>query len=136
MGARTINKWEARQADITPLPYMQEVLDTALAQASDEAKARFADGAQVEGCDELTITKQRPVASQPESSQEDDPATVERLGDGQAEISACDGSHLPDERVDDPSRDLVLSASWDQWDAVKASVALSGVGPVRRRRFA
>ncbi len=42
VGTRTINKWEARQADITPLPYMQEVLDTALARASDEAKARFA----------------------------------------------------------------------------------------------
>ncbi len=39
---RTVNKWEARQADITPLPYMQEVLDTALTRASDEAKARFA----------------------------------------------------------------------------------------------
>jgi hypothetical protein len=42
VGARTVNKWEARQADITPLPYMQEVLDTALAQASDDVKARFA----------------------------------------------------------------------------------------------
>ncbi|MGH3798901.1 MAG: helix-turn-helix domain-containing protein [Pseudonocardiaceae bacterium] len=42
VGVRTVNKWEARQADITPLPYMQEVLDTALARASDEVKARFA----------------------------------------------------------------------------------------------
>jgi transcriptional regulator with XRE-family HTH domain len=42
VGVRTVNKWEARQADITPLPYMQEVLDTALARASDEGKARFA----------------------------------------------------------------------------------------------
>jgi len=42
IGVRTINKWEARQADITPLPHMQEVLDTALARASDGAKARFA----------------------------------------------------------------------------------------------
>lgn len=41
VGARTINKWEARQADITQRPHMQEILDTALAQASDEAKARF-----------------------------------------------------------------------------------------------
>ncbi len=39
---RTVNKWEARQADITPLPYMQQVLDTALARASDEVTARFA----------------------------------------------------------------------------------------------
>ena len=31
VGVRTVNKWEARQADITPLPHMQEVLDTALA---------------------------------------------------------------------------------------------------------
>ncbi|MGH3870339.1 MAG: helix-turn-helix domain-containing protein [Pseudonocardiaceae bacterium] len=42
VGVRTVNKWEARQADITPLPYMQEVLDTALARVSDEVKARFA----------------------------------------------------------------------------------------------
>jgi len=35
VGARTVNKWEARQAGITPLPYMQQVLDTALAQASE-----------------------------------------------------------------------------------------------------
>ena len=42
VGVRTVNKWEARQADITPLPHMQEVLDTALARASDEVKARFA----------------------------------------------------------------------------------------------
>ncbi len=41
VGLRTVNKWEARQSDITPLPHMQEVLDTALARASDEAKARF-----------------------------------------------------------------------------------------------
>ncbi|MGH3870337.1 MAG: helix-turn-helix domain-containing protein [Pseudonocardiaceae bacterium] len=41
VGVRTVNKWESRQADITPLPYMQEVLDTALARACDEAKARF-----------------------------------------------------------------------------------------------
>lgn len=44
IGVRTVNKWEARQADITPLPHMQEVLDTALARASDEAKSRPAAG--------------------------------------------------------------------------------------------
>jgi len=42
IGVRTVNKWEARQAGITPLPHMQEVLDTALARASDGAEARFA----------------------------------------------------------------------------------------------
>jgi hypothetical protein len=42
VGVRTVNKWEARQADITPLPHMQEVLDTALFRASNEVKARFA----------------------------------------------------------------------------------------------
>ncbi|MDQ3886464.1 MAG: hypothetical protein M3308_05520 [Actinomycetota bacterium] len=48
IGLRTINKWEARQADITPLPHMQEVLDTALAQASDEAKTRFTAATQAD----------------------------------------------------------------------------------------
>lgn len=47
IGVRTVNKWEARQAGITPLPHMQEVLDTALARASDEAKTRFVNGAQM-----------------------------------------------------------------------------------------
>jgi hypothetical protein len=42
VAVRTVNKWEARQADITPLPYMQEVLDTALTRASDEVTVRFA----------------------------------------------------------------------------------------------
>jgi len=45
IGTRTINKWEARQATITQRPHMQEVLDTALSQASDETKARFASSA-------------------------------------------------------------------------------------------
>jgi hypothetical protein len=48
VGVRTVNKWEARQADITPLPYMQQVLDTALARASEEVQAWFAATARVE----------------------------------------------------------------------------------------
>lgn len=42
VGTRTVNKWEARLADITLRPHMQEVLDTALARSSDDAQARFA----------------------------------------------------------------------------------------------
>ncbi len=71
VGVRTVNKWEARQADITPLPHMQQVLDTALAQASDEAKARFADGALLKRHDELAVTKHEYAASQSESHQAD-----------------------------------------------------------------
>ncbi|MGH4008018.1 MAG: helix-turn-helix domain-containing protein [Pseudonocardiaceae bacterium] len=56
VGVRTVNKWEARRADITPLPYMQEVLDTTLARASDEAKARFADSALLKRYDELVTS--------------------------------------------------------------------------------
>ncbi len=48
VGVRTVNKWEARQASITPLPHMQEVLDTALARASDEVKARFSAAARAD----------------------------------------------------------------------------------------
>jgi DNA-binding transcriptional regulator YiaG len=40
--ARTVNKWEARGRDITPLPDTQSILDTALSQANEEAQARFA----------------------------------------------------------------------------------------------
>ncbi len=42
VAVRTVNKWEARQTDITPLPHMQEVLDTALARGSEEVQERFA----------------------------------------------------------------------------------------------
>lgn len=41
VAARTVNTWEERLAGITPLPHMQEVLDTALSRASDEVQARF-----------------------------------------------------------------------------------------------
>src|SRR6266536_4142323 len=40
--ARTVNKWEARGRDITPLPDTQSILDTALSQADEDAQARFA----------------------------------------------------------------------------------------------
>lgn len=43
-GIRTVNRWEARQAGTTPLPYMQQVRDTALEWASEQVKARFATG--------------------------------------------------------------------------------------------
>ncbi|MGH3870349.1 MAG: helix-turn-helix domain-containing protein [Pseudonocardiaceae bacterium] len=61
VGARTVNKWEARQADITPLPYMQEVLDTALARASDEAKARFAATTRVDVPEHETGRRSKPA---------------------------------------------------------------------------
>jgi transcriptional regulator with XRE-family HTH domain len=40
--ARRVNECKARQVDLTPLPYTHEVLETALAWASDDARARFA----------------------------------------------------------------------------------------------
>jgi transcriptional regulator with XRE-family HTH domain len=123
IGARTVNKWEARQADITPLPHMQEVLDTALAQASNEAKARFADGIRVTRCDRLRVAMQA------------SPDATECPGDSRTTSSVIVGSHTPDEPVDDVVLDPVLSASWDQRGTVKASVALSGGSPVERRRF-
>lgn len=42
VGVRTINKWEARQTDLTPQPHMQAILDTALRQATGDEQARFA----------------------------------------------------------------------------------------------
>ncbi|MGH3778977.1 MAG: helix-turn-helix domain-containing protein [Pseudonocardiaceae bacterium] len=61
VGVRTVNKWEARQADITPLPYMQEVLDTALARASDEVKARFAAATRADVPDHETVQLSGPT---------------------------------------------------------------------------
>jgi hypothetical protein len=95
----------------------------------------FADGALVTQCDELIVIKQTSAVSPLTSSQEDCLAAAECLESKQAEISAIDGSHVPDESVDDAGLDPVLSASWDQQGTVKASVALSGGSPVERRRF-
>jgi transcriptional regulator with XRE-family HTH domain len=135
VGVRTVNKWEARQADITPLPYMQEVLDTALARAADEVKARFADSALLKRYDELVVAKHEHAASQSESSQVDH-LGAERLRSEQAVTSAVAGSDVPGELVDDVVPDPVLSAPWNYRGTVKASVALSGGGsPVERRRF-
>ncbi len=61
VGVRTVNKWEARQADITPRPHMQEVLDTALARASDEAKARFAAATPAEVREHETVQLSGPL---------------------------------------------------------------------------
>ncbi|MGH8966301.1 MAG: helix-turn-helix domain-containing protein, partial [Actinomycetes bacterium] len=136
VGVRTVNKWEARQADITPLPYMQEVLDTALARASDEAKTRFADSALVKRYDELVVAKHEYASSQSESSRVDHPATAERLRSEQAVTFATAGSDAAGELVDDTECDPVLSVPWDHRGTVEASVALSGGGsPVKRRRF-
>jgi tetratricopeptide (TPR) repeat protein len=41
IGPRTVTKWEALGPDTTPRPYMQGVLDTALAQSDADAKLRF-----------------------------------------------------------------------------------------------
>jgi transcriptional regulator with XRE-family HTH domain len=118
VGIRTVNRWEARQAGITPLPYMQQVLDTALAQASDEVKTRFAEGVLLTQCDELVVVTHEDAASRSESGQAGHRAT-------------------PGDPVDDTGCDPVLAAPWDQRGTVEASVTLSSGGnPVERRRFA
>jgi transcriptional regulator with XRE-family HTH domain len=43
VGARTISKWEAAGTARSPRPEFQAILDTALAQATDEQRARFAE---------------------------------------------------------------------------------------------
>ena len=78
IGVRTVSKWEARQADVTPLPHMQEVLDTALTRASDEAKARFANTVLRKQYDELTTAKHQYVTSQSESSRANHREHVDR----------------------------------------------------------
>jgi hypothetical protein len=86
---------------------MQQVLDAALAQASNEAKTRFAGGVARTRRDELAV----------------------------AEPQRCD-SDAPEEQVDDAAGDPVFAAPWDQRGSVKASVALSSSGSsVEPRRF-
>lgn len=41
VGTRTVSKWEARGADIEPMPELQAVLDTALARADRASAERF-----------------------------------------------------------------------------------------------
>lgn len=60
IGARTINKWEARLAGITPVPHMQEILDTTLARASDDVKARFSAATRADAPGDETARLARP----------------------------------------------------------------------------
>jgi len=107
VGARTVNKWEARQAGITQRPYMQQILDTALAQASEEAKARFTEGVALTRRDQLVLAERQP--------------------------SEADA---PGEPAEDAEGDPVLAAPWNQRGTVEASVTLSGGGSsVKRRHF-
>lgn len=112
VGVRTVNKWEARQTDITPLPHMQEVLDTALARASDDVKARFANGALLKRHDGVVIAKRGYAASQSESGQADHRA-AECLGSEQPAASAIAASEAPGEQVNDAGHDLVFSTPWN-----------------------
>ncbi len=41
VGVRTVAKWEAQAAGITPMPAIQEVLDAALERATPAQQARF-----------------------------------------------------------------------------------------------
>ena len=41
VGVRTVAKWEAQAAGITPVPAIQEVLDAALERATPAQQARF-----------------------------------------------------------------------------------------------
>jgi len=130
-------RWEARQAGITPLPYMQQVLDTALERASDQVKARFAEGVSRTRRDEPVVAPQEDAASRSESSQAGHFGAAERLRNGSVVASAITGFDAAGEPVDDAGRDPVLSSPWDQRGTVEASVALrSGGGPVERRHFA
>ena len=57
--ARTVSKWEQAGSNREPRPHMQAMLDTALAQADDHAKARFS---------RALGTSRRPEESQPVDS--------------------------------------------------------------------
>jgi hypothetical protein len=47
----------------TPLPYMQQVLDTALERPSEEVKARFAEGVLLTQRDEPVVARQEDAVS-------------------------------------------------------------------------
>lgn len=47
--SRTVTKWQARGAAVVLRPHMQAILDTALDQAAESAKVRFADMLQADG---------------------------------------------------------------------------------------
>ena len=110
------------------------MLDTALERASDQVKARFAEGVSRTRRDEPVVALQEDAASRSESSQVGHRAAAERLRNGPVVASAITGSDAPGEPVDDAGHDSVLSSPWDHRGTVEASVALSGGGsPVERR---
>src|SRR6185312_2822281 len=109
--ARTINKWEARHTTITLRPHTQELMDTALRQAPEEARTRFTQtmrGAQQE---------QHRNAAQPAAPAEDDPHTEPATGaDSRTPLSGNDepGSlltALPDSRHRDTTSSTQITAT-------------------------
>lgn len=74
VGARTVSRWEELQQDTVPLPEIQAVLDTALAQASEDAQARFSLILQASADGEPSTPQA--LEDHPETRQED--ADIER----------------------------------------------------------
>jgi len=54
--ARTVNKWEARHGTITLRPHTQELMDTALQRAPEDAQTRFTH----------TVRNAQPAAPEPD----------------------------------------------------------------------
>ncbi|MEV0805323.1 DUF5919 domain-containing protein [Micromonospora sp. NPDC050200] len=57
---RTVSKWEACGADVTPRPEMQAALDTALSKAAPEARTRFSSAVHVPSAVSPDLPTDRP----------------------------------------------------------------------------
>ncbi len=64
VGTRTVAKWESRGSDIEPKPQTQSILDTALAKASGDVRARFAAVVSDSLAGKTTATDAAPDADQ------------------------------------------------------------------------
>ncbi len=98
---RTVAKWEALRSAIVPGQVMQAALDTVLARASDEAKARFT----------MRLDATESSASVPYSvapAEKEDPterrAAIKAIGAGLAAVAYLDTSGMFEQPAEQPDR--------------------------------
>lgn len=95
---RTVNKWEARGRDITPLPDTQSILDTALNQADEETQVRFAQA----------------TAGQPQRSQ------AQRIVPARSHFGLQDVERLRRSLQDQFAGGAVSKTTVDDWELIVA----------------
>jgi transcriptional regulator with XRE-family HTH domain len=122
------------RTSINKIEHGQQLPDRPFWQAVD--KLLHANGALLKRYDELVASKREHAQRQRQSSRARHQADAARLRCERAATPALLNSDRPNEPIDDPEPDPVLSAPWSRRGTVEAAVALSGDDSrVKRRVF-